>query len=388
LTTALCTVALVLVAKYLPEKIDDWREDIRIKNRQAIREKREQLVSEWKANPPSSLEMVLVCPPRFDVDDPQLLAHLDEHGYAVVAAVATPTNLEKANDLLWEWLSDAASWVRGDPETWTDSTFRAIGDPTNGLVNGNGFGHSRLAWYVRTLPRVKRAFEVIWNTGSLITSFDGGNIFRPHNIPGLGQRSARTRSGWWHVDQGRQKQGRCSVQGFVSLTRANSHTGGLCVVPGSHRGHDELMSYAAMNDNDYVAVPEPACNPAIRGAVLVGCEPGDMVLWDSRTIHCNTPTLTPPSLQLEHDRESQPETTCVTELLRAVVYVCMTPKCWASRSTLRDRRLAFAAGIGSTHWPHDFRPVAPTEQAFSTLDEVRVKAALESAEDRVAELVG
>lgn len=93
-----------------------------------------RLVSEWKANPPVPLELSLARPPRFDVDDPRLLAHLDEHGYAVVAAVATPSNLTEALDLLWEWLGDAASWTGGSPETWTDASFRAIGDPSRGLV--------------------------------------------------------------------------------------------------------------------------------------------------------------------------------------------------------------------------------------------------------------
>lgn len=97
-------------------------------------EKRERHVSEWKANAPVALELSLARPTRFDVDDPRLLAHLDEHGYAVVAAVATPSNLTEASDLLWEWLGDAASWTRGSPETWTDSSFRAIGDPSRGLV--------------------------------------------------------------------------------------------------------------------------------------------------------------------------------------------------------------------------------------------------------------
>ncbi len=97
-------------------------------------EKRERHVSKWKANAPVALELSLARPTRFDVDDPRLLAHLDEHGYAVVAAVATPSNLTEASDLLWDWLGDAASWTRGSPETWTDSSFRAIGDPSRGLV--------------------------------------------------------------------------------------------------------------------------------------------------------------------------------------------------------------------------------------------------------------
>jgi len=149
-------------------------------------------------------------------------------------------------------------------------------------------------------------------------------------------------------------------------------------VLGSHLHHDDLLSYAAMNDNDYVAVPEPLINPAIEGAMLVVCKAGDLILWDSRTIHCNTPACTSP-----------PAAGSVPELVRAVGYVCMTPRRWASCSTLRARRRAFAAGVGSTHWPHDFKPTAPSS-FLDLISEAQVAQALSNVEcdQRVRDLVG
>ena len=47
------------------------------------------------------------------------------------------------------------------------------------------------------------------------------------------------------------------------------------------------------------------------------CKAGDLVLWDSRTIHCNSPALKPPTTALGYRDD---------ELLRAVVYTCMTPQ--------------------------------------------------------------
>ena len=39
-------------------------------------------------------------------------------------------------------------------------------------------------------------------------------------------------------------------------------------------------------------VPVPLDDPVLAGgARLVCAQPGDLVLWDSRTVHCNTPAL-------------------------------------------------------------------------------------------------
>lgn len=347
-----------------------------IRRRVAARERRKR---QWIAagTPNGELDSSSASPRFAPSATAAVLAHLDEHGYAVVAGVARPHEVETAKQLLWNFLSSAAGMRRDEPETWTNGRFVAVGDPTNGIVGGNGFGQSRFCWFLRTLPLVKRVFSQIWGTDDLISSFDGGNVFRPYRC-GDDRRSKRTNGGWWHVDQGRRRTGRHAVQGLVSLYDATASTGGLCVVPGSHRAHGELLSYAAMNDADYVVVPEPAINPALRGARLVTCKAGDLVLWDSRTIHCNTPAPAPDSRATDEGAR---------ELLRAVGYVCMTPRRWASAEAVRLRRRAFAAGVGSSHWPHDFRPSAPLEW-LEGLDEASVSLALRQAEERVRELVG
>jgi hypothetical protein len=175
----------------------------------------------------------------------------------------------------------------------------------------------------------------------LIVSFDGGNLFRPHHRPGTS--GWKTRGGWWHVDQGPTKRGLCAVQGLVALTDATARTGGLCVVPGSHRHHDRLMRHT-FSDHDFVHVPEPRVNPLVRnrGAKLVTALAGDLVLWDSRAIHCNTPSLADPTVAA-----GQP----IDCMLRMVVYVCMVPRARALAEVLPQRKKAFAHGFGTSHWP-------------------------------------
>ena len=175
----------------------------------------------------------------------------------------------------------------------------------------------------------------------LIVSFDGGNLFRPHHRPG--KAGWKTRGGWWHVDQGPKKRGLCAVQGLVALSDATEQTGGLCVVPGSHLGHDDLMQFA-LADHDFHHVPEPRVNPCVRGrgAKLVTAKAGDLVLWDSRTIHCNTPSVRDPTVATGH-----PD----ADMLRMVVYVCMVPRGRALAEVLPQREKAFAHGLGTSHWP-------------------------------------
>jgi hypothetical protein len=46
---------------------------------------------------------------------------------------------------------------------------------------------------------------------------------------------------------------------------------------------------------------------------LIKCKAGDLIVWDSRCIHCNTPALV------------YKEKTNQSEFLRIVTYICMSP---------------------------------------------------------------
>lgn len=336
-----------------------------IKARTAERKRREAAWSQEDALPP---QLQMINPPRFDPDDPALLTFLDEHGYVVVKGVANAAEVAQAKSLLWGFFESRADMRQDEPASWTNARFSAVGDPTTGIVWGNGIGQSEACWYVRTRPRVKRAFARIWGTDELITSFDGANAFRPYHARGAGAH--RTMGGWWHVDQGNKKSGRHAVQGAVLLTAATEQTGGLCVVPGSHLGHGDLMSYTSTSPDgqDFVHVPSPHINPLVRGGGLVRAEAGDLLLWDSRTVHCNTPALRDPTLVAGYPDDA---------MLRLVVYVCMTPRRLATAEALSLRRRAVLAGVGSTHWPHEVKLTAEPS-CLEGIDEAALDEALRS----------
>merc|ERR1719453_2965317 len=292
---------------------------------------------------PDLSEIVVAhAPPRFDpvAQRAELLAHLEAEGYAVVADVfdGDDAALSRAVGLQWDFLEGLprARARRDDPATWTDDGW--IPDPDNGIVHGFGFGQSAAQWALRLRPRVRRAFEAVWGTADLLVSFDGGNMVRP---AGAGAPWAPTRGGWWHVDQNALRagqRGRCCVQGLVTLTDANAATGGLCVVPRSHRDFAALCARALL----------------ARGGVLVCARAGDLILWDSRTAHCNTPALAPAEEAEEEEEEGRAKRDPAVSLQRQVGYVCMTPARWATAETLARRRDAFVRGESTSHWPHEF----------------------------------
>ncbi len=166
-------------------------------------------VDEKNYNPNAQpLHIVPYQSPRFDASDPQLAEYLKEHGYAVIKNVATPEEVDIAKSLLWQFLEKKAFMKRDDPSTWTDANFCKLGSTRNGILAFNGINHSEFLWYLRLLPKVKLAFSQIFQTDDLITSFDGGNIFRPWHSPQADEFS-KTSSGWFHVDQGKTLRGEC-----------------------------------------------------------------------------------------------------------------------------------------------------------------------------------
>lgn len=228
---------------------------------------------------------------------------------------------------------------------------QTIGSKTTGIISV-GANHSDCAWFVRTRPRIKEAFAKIWKTDDLLVSFDAMNLFLPWHRSKHTEIMDKSMAGWYHVDQGITKGSdmQC-VQGLVTLKDASEYTGGICVVEKSHLKHKSLLEYAAVTKGDFVFVPthDPILD---KNQKMIRCKAGDMVLWDSRTIHCNSPALSRPKSP-------------VNELLRQVVYVCMTPRSKASDEVIRCRCRGAMDNVGTNHWPHLWNPTSATDLKVS-----------------------
>ena len=289
---------------------------------------------------------------RFAFDDPRGLEYLAEHGYVVIREVADREQTRRAIDLFWDHVEGLGTGVDRDaPATWDDD--RWIGDPTTGILPDYGVPQSAMLWACRGLPRVEEVFARIWDTRDLLVSFDGGGAFRPTAVKGRW----KTRTSWYHVDQnGVRERGFNCVQGLVNLIDAGPDRGGLVVVPGSHLRHAaffEARREEFAQTSGFVRIsPEWLGRLSDQAPLKVCCEAGDLVLWDSRTVHCNTRALVKPQAPAKGERPT---------LERLVAYVCMTPRFRAYHlaELVRQRHEAWQAGLGTNHVPHEFVPKPP-----------------------------
>ena len=283
--------------------------------------------------------------PRLDSGSEESINYLDEYGYVVIKNALSSEEAQKTIDLLWDYLEELGTGIdRKDPATWGNDNWPTCAH--GGIMPSYGIGHSKAQWFVRGVPNVKKAFAKIWDTEELLSSFDGVSLWRPWNI----NQDWKTESGqsWFHIDQHPiSKPGKHCVQGLVNLLPTSEKIGGNVVIPRSHKffenipnEYEERLSRLPL-DVDHFRFPNDDPKLTSETAVMCHMEPGDMLLWDSRTIHCSNS-----GSELEKDTNS---------LIRAAALICMMPKHLTSEDVLEKRREAVEKLISTTNWTNGFR---------------------------------
>jgi len=256
----------------------------------------------------------------------------------VVGGALSREEVAAAKDLIWQDLEEATPGLqRGDVATWRRWTLPPTGLNSR-LAQGAG------AWHVRGCEGVKRAFARVWGTSDLIVSMDCVIAWRPWWL----ERSWKPVTEGLHLDQNPfSKPGLECVQGMVPLVPVTSVTGGLQVVPASHT---EKAKREQKRRFPHLRSTGDWCPLACKDmkAQLLLAEAGDLILWDSRTIHGGVVGSGQPP-------DSPPEecSTGRAELARLAVTVAMTPRAWASEEVLKARADGFQAGRNFNHSPHE-----------------------------------
>lgn len=273
----------------------------------------------------------------FDLEDSvSWMRYMEEHGYCVIRSVATEEECHTAVEMLWTDMTRIYGAVKTDINTWGKI-------PTNGPgIISSYLPQSSGAWLIRGLDTVRSAFSTIWGTDRLIVSMDSLLIW----LPWWYNSSWKPVSEGLHLDQNPFfKPDKCCVQGMVPLTDVTDVTGGLEVVPFSHL--PDAKERFKQAHPQYNAIPSDWCvlrRPDRLGPdpVLIKAKAGDLILWDSRTVHGGkVGTGFPENFQ--------------QELARLAVTVCMTPRDFARERVLSMRREGFLKGKTFTHWPHEAR---------------------------------
>jgi predicted protein tyrosine phosphatase len=326
-------------------------------------------------------------PYRFALHDDTWRTFIAENGFVVIAGVASPAEVGAAVSLL---LADAERYGID------------LGRNQAGLVAR--LAQSAGSWHVRGLPRVQEAFARIWGIGTseLITSMDAVIVWPKWWGPGAGESAKKPRTEGLHIDQNPfDKRGLECYQGMVPLLRVTEETGGLQVVPRTHTAEANEALRASHQRLKHTGdwCPVNARDPLLRERLLLQADAGDLILWDSRTVHggvvgsggspAETVTAAANAAALPavvenagpapahlggagaHSAAAQPPPAPgalgsdgegggvgsagagAAHLARLTVTVAMTARTRASDEVQRLRREGFAAGFSFNHCPHE-----------------------------------
>ena len=185
--------------------------------------------------------------------------------------------------------------------------------------------------YVKPAPQ-------IWSEKpeDLLTSFDGASFHFPPEETNRGWY----RQTWYHTDQSYFRPDFECIQSWVTAYDVEEGDATLAFMESSNIYHKEFQDVNKVTDKSdwYKHSREEQAFYEKKGCEekRIKCKAGDMVFWDSRTIHCGT----------------EPVRTRNKQNLRNVVYVCMKPRNEATEANLRKKRKAFDELRMTTHWPH------------------------------------
>ncbi|KAJ5144558.1 hypothetical protein N7448_001950 [Penicillium atrosanguineum] len=259
---------------------------------------------------------------------------LTRDGFAIVKGAIPRERALKYADEMHSWLENFnLGYDRNDLSTVHKDNLPLINE--KGMCLHYGLPHEKFVWDIRSEPGVVAAFEKIYDDEDLIVSFDAINFQFPNRT------DIAPNKPWPHQDQDPEKHGFRCMQGLVNTLPNGPEDGGLIVCRGGHLLSEQF--HKEMADEERI----PAWTPEWYGFTERGqkwledhgctwekvcAEPGDLLLWDSRTPHYN---LSP--------KNDQP---------RFAVYTCFMPVADASQDDLLRKKDAFDRRVGTTHWPN------------------------------------
>lgn len=274
------------------------------------------------------------------------VTHLQEQGYCIIENVLTPEECASTQAAFDSFLIGLGTGLTKDALSTGNVKSTQLPYNLHGIIE-----YPRMVgpevMNIRFNRNVNKIFSALWDVApkDLVTSED-----RACYMPRAKEAPPAYRP-WLHIDQGNTMPGLQCVQGVVTACDVSDNGGTLVVVPGSHLHHDHLTVEAdaywekttgkkqKSAANRFVRIPETLMTWLQEKHQLVPkmirpIKAGTMILWDSRTIHCNVQTMAEE---------------------RMVVYTCQVPRKWAAEAKgkqLEKKQKAFLAARNTSHWPH------------------------------------
>ncbi|WVQ79354.1 hypothetical protein IAT38_001451 [Cryptococcus sp. DSM 104549] len=274
---------------------------------------------------------------------------LSREGWVVVKGVFSAEKAQSYADKAYAFIESwGLGFDRNDRSTYVPEKMPFFFK--GGLFHRYGVGHEQFLWDIKQELELVSKFAEIWGTDKLVTSFDGCNISLP--IVGRSTDDSAFKP-WPHVDQSPLVTDLHCVQGIMNLLPNGEEDGGLMVVKGSMQlykelweAFDDVQPPGGWNKGDrHDHTPEQMQWLMDQGCEYhkVCAEPGDLLLWDSRTVHYGA---TP--------RSDDP---------RIAAYVCYKPASLVTPEVKAKRQAAWDKKVQTSHDPITFRtnPREPPE---------------------------
>jgi hypothetical protein len=159
------------------------------------------------------------------------------------------------------------------------------------------------------------------------------------------------------------------VQGLVNLLPVSPAVGGnVLVAQSNHLFPNHYLKTEFYRDRlvelqggDWMEVPHDDDKVFQDRGKILSCQlrAGDMLLWDSRTVHCSYPGRQD---EAESDTRANTDsddglTTTANGIIRAATLVSMMPRERASYVTIQQRQQAVNSGRTLTHWANHVAPL-------------------------------
>ncbi|KAM0747704.1 hypothetical protein T439DRAFT_328905 [Meredithblackwellia eburnea MCA 4105] len=272
-------------------------------------------------------------------------------GYYVVKGAVAKERALAIRDEIYDWMEAFPfGFKRDDPTTWKNEHMPI--HIKGGMLHGYGIAHEDWIWKLRAEPGVIEAFAKLWGTDELVTSFDSASVMLPGRTDIAPEHSSR----WQHIDQSPCRRGVYCIQGIMNLNECGPDDGGLLVMEGSSKlvetffdeiGRGETRTWGPVDFYSFDEGQEQWFYDRGCRWVKVCCEPGDLILWDSRAMHHNC-------MPEKNGRD------------RVCTYITMAPAKLLNDDDFDKRKIAFEQYLGTTHVPFASIAVRPHEAGIRT----------------------